>query len=640
MWQRLATRSAALFRRGCGPVYRGFTNTRVCATMGAVSTGVVRTASLVEQLRNRMQSHNLHAYIVPSEDEHASEYPSDADLLRGYITGFNGSAGCALVTQKEALLFTDGRYFLQASQQLEPGVWTLMRMGEPGVPSWDNWLVENMPANSRVGVDPKLISAEDAHTLEKALKLSSSALVPLHDNLVASVWPDRPARPHEPIFPLPESITGQSVATKLQALREEMRKQQASAFVATMLDEVAWLLNLRGNDVPFNPVFFAFAIITQDACHFYVDESQLSEDARKHLGSQVTVRPYASFYTDLAALKQRVLIGKRASWAVYDALGAENAHIVRSILVDQKSIKNPVELDGFREAHLRDGAALVSFFAWLEAMLTTEGQVVSETHAAKQLTAFREQQEDFRGLSFPTISSTGPNGAIIHYAPPEEGSPPIDPNNLYVCDSGAHFTFGTTDVTRTLHFGTPTAEQRRCFTRVLQGHIAIDQLIFPTHVTGYVIDALARAPGWRDHLEYRHGTGHGVGHFLNVHEPPMGIGTRPVFNETGLQPGMVLSNEPGYYLDGHWGIRIENLVIAQPHFLPNGAEPPTSKGFLRFERLTMCPIQTRLIDTGLLSPDERAWINAYHDEVLTKLRPRVEKDARALKWLERECAHI
>ena len=266
---------------------------------------------------------------------------------------------------------------------------------------------------------------------------------------------------------------------------------------------------------------------------------------------------------------------------------------------------------------------------------------MTETQAADQLEAFRAQQPDFRGLSFPTISSTGPNGAIIHYAPPEKGSPPVDANDLYVCDSGAHFAFGTTDVTRTFHFGSPTAEQRRCFTRVLQGHIAIDQLIFPVNVTGYVIDALARAPGWRDHLEYRHGTGHGVGHYLNVHEPPMGIGTRAVFNETGLQAGMVLSNEPGYYLDGHWGIRIENLVIVRPHTLPDGvSEPPTSKGFLRFEHITLCPIQTRLIDTDLLSPSEIAWVNAYHDEVLAKLRPRLEKDVRALRWLEKECAHI
>lgn len=617
--------------------YRAFSTSRLCYNMGAINTGVVQTSTLVQQLREKMRAHNLQAYIVPSEDEHASEYPSDADLLRGYISGFNGSAGCALVTMKEALLFTDGRYFLQASQQLEPNVWTLMKSGEPGVPTWQSWLVEELPAKSRIGVDPKVISVEDALELSASLCSVSSSLVPLRDNLVVEIWTDRPQRPQEPIRTLPDSITGRSFENKLAELRAEIAKKRAQCFVATMLDEVAWLFNLRGNDVPYNPVFFAFAIITLDTCTIYVHETQVGDDVRQHLGTSVQIRGYDTFYDDLKALGLRALIGKRASWAVYEALGADQAQITRSIIVDQKSIKNAVEQDGFRESHIRDGAALVSYFAWLEEALQA-GRTVTETEGATQLERFREAQADFEGLSFTTISSTGPNGAIIHYAPPEEGSPAISANDLYVCDSGGHYTFGTTDVTRTLHFGTPTEEQRRCFTRVLQGHIAIDRLVFPNNTTGYVIDALARAPGWRDHLEYRHGTGHGVGHYLNVHEPPMGIGTRIVFNETGLKAGMVLSNEPGYYLDGKWGIRIENLVIVQPHKLPSGEEPPTSKGFLQFERITMCPIQTKLIDSSLMTPEERAWVNEYHDEVLEKLRPRLAGDERALRWLEKECA--
>ena len=330
--------------------------------MGAVSNGVVHTSSLVSQLREKMQGHNLQAYIVPSEDEHASEYPSDADLLRGYISGFSGSAGCALVTKDEALLFTDGRYFLQASQQLEPGVWTLMRMGEPGVPTWQEWL-SALPPSSRVGVDPKVLSAEDAHSLQQSLAMHQSTLVPLAENLVAEVWPDRPSRPHEPIKALPESITGRAASDKIQELRASIRELNGTAFICTMLDEVAWLLNLRGDDVPFNPVFFAFAVVTLDACTLYVNESQLTDEVRAHLGSAVQIRPYDSFYTDLKTLSGRVLIGKRASWAVYETLGAEKAHSTRSIVVDQKSIKNKVEQDGFREAHIRDGAALVSYFA-------------------------------------------------------------------------------------------------------------------------------------------------------------------------------------------------------------------------------------------------------------------------------------
>ena len=554
--------------------------------MGAVNNGVVPTKAIVEQVRARMKEHNLDAYLVPSEDEHASEYPAVSDLLRGYVTGFNGSAGTALLTHDDALLFTDGRYFLQASQQLEPGVWTLMKMGEPEVPTWQEWLVARLPVHARIGVDPKVIGVEEAQKLISDLQASDMEFVPLADNLVAQVWHDRPERPQEQILALPDSITGRSFDKKIQDLRQQLQGVGAYGFVATMLDEVAWLFNLRGKDVPYNPVFFTFAIVTMDRTVLYVNDAQLTADVREHLGASVVVRPYAAFYDDLRAMEsqlqpgQKMLIGKRASYAVFQALGAKRAMVGRSLVVDAKSIKNLVEQDGFREAHLRDGAALVSYFAWLEEALQ-RGDTVTETQGANKLTEFREKQAEFQGLSFTTISSTGPNGAIIHYSPPEEGSPAIDRDALYLCDSGAHFPFGTTDVTRTLHFGTPTAEQRRCFTRVLQGNIAIDRLIFPYNTTGYVIDALARAPGWRDHLEYRHGTGHGVGHFLNVHEPPMGIGTRIAFNETGLKPGMVISNEPGYYLDGEWGIRIENLVM---YVTPHSPQRPAALPAVRYAR--------------------------------------------------------
>ena len=611
---------------------------RSYSTMGAPATGTVATAARVQQLRDQLRLANISAYVVPSEDEHASEYPSDADLRRSFITGFNGSAGTAVITPDAALLFTDGRYFLQASQQLEPGVWTLMRTGLPGVPTWQDFL-QSFPAGTRIGIDPKTVSAHDARTLRMSIL---GELVPIERNLIDAVWTDRPTRPQEPIFVLPDSITGRAFTDKIDTLRKEAAAQGAAGVVATGLDEVAWLFNLRGNDVPFNPVFCAFAIVLQERTVLYVNEKQLTDEVRAHLGACVQVRPYEAFYADLAELGAQggpeLLIGKSASLAVSTALGPR-ARIERSLIVDGKSIKNDVELDGFREAHVRDGAALVRYFAHLEEALRS-GKPVTETEAADMLTDMRAQQKDFRGLSFETISSTGPNGAIIHYAPPKHNSPKIDPNSLYLCDSGAHFVCGTTDVTRTLHFGTPTAEQKRCFTRVLQGHIAIDRLVFPHNTTGYVLDSLARAPLWRDHLEYRHGTGHGVGHYLNVHEPPIGIGTRLVFNDTGLKAGMVISNEPGYYRDGEWGIRTESLVIVRPHTV--ASEPPGSSPFLCFEHLTLCPIQTRLVEVELLTPDERAWLNAYHDEVREKLTPLLESqgDSLALAWLKKECTHI
>ncbi|EPQ30975.1 uncharacterized protein PFL1_01164 [Pseudozyma flocculosa PF-1] len=608
--------------------------------MGAIATGRVDTAQRVAALRKLMEQENVQAYVVPSEDEHASEYPADSDLRRGYITGFTGSAGCAIVTLKEALLFTDGRYFLQAGQQLEPGVWTLMKQGEPNVPTWQEYLSKNVPANSRIGMDPSLISADDAKDISSELAKIGSSLVGIRDNLVDQVWTDRPSRPHEPIFVLTDEYAGRGYADKIQELRDEISKKNGKGFVANMLDETAWLFNLRGTDVPYNPVFFSFALVLLDRTLLYVDDRQLSDDVRSHLGSDVTLRPYSSFYDDLrnvgAELKdgEKIIIGKRASLAVQEALGGPGkVEIARSIVGDQKSIKNDTELDGFRACHIRDGAALCQYFAWLEEKLQA-GEKVTESEGADVLSQYRQKLDHFRGESFTTISSTGPNGAIIHYSPDPASCPAIDVDEIYLCDSGAQFTDGTTDVTRTWHFGKPTDAQVRAFTRVLQGHIAIDRAVFPKGTTGYLLDVLARRALWEDGLDYRHGTGHGVGHFLNVHEGPQGIGTRTVFNDTSLKENMVVSNEPGYYEDGKWGIRIENLVIVRPAKTPNNFG---EKGYLTFEHLTMCPIQVKLIDASLLNADEKKWINEYHAEVEQKVAPLLAGDERALKWLQREC---
>ncbi|PWY99693.1 putative aminopeptidase P, cytoplasmic [Testicularia cyperi] len=612
----------------------------VTRDMGAIATGRVDTTQRVQALRGLMAKHGVDAYVIPSEDEHASEYPAESDLRRGYITGFTGSAGCAVITTKEALLFTDGRYFLQAGQQLEPSVWKLMKQGEPNVPTWQEFLSKNVPGKSKIGMDSSLISADDAKDISAELAKIGSQLVPITENLVDQVWSDRPSRPGQPIFVLKDEIAGRSSADKIKELREEIKKKSAKGFVANMLDEVAWLFNLRGTDVPYNPVFFSFALVLLDKTLLYVNDSQLDESVKSHLGSQVTLRPYAAFYDDLHKIGadlgsgDKILIGKRASLAVQEALGgADKVEITRSIVGDQKSIKNEVELEGFRQCHIRDGAALCQYFAWLEEQLHA-GKKVSESEGADKLSEYRQALEHFRGESFTTISSTGPNGAIIHYSPDPKSCPTIDVNEVYLCDSGAQFTDGTTDVTRTWHFGKASPEHIRAFTRVLQGHIAIDRAVFPKGTTGYLLDVLARRALWEDGLDYRHGTGHGVGHFLNVHEGPQGIGTRAVFNETSLKENMVVSNEPGYYEDGKFGIRIENLVIVRPASTPNNFG---NKGYLTFEHLTMCPIQVSLIDPSLLNADEKSWINNYHDEVLQKVSPLLANDKRALEWLKREC---
>ncbi|KAF7323583.1 RNA helicase [Mycena kentingensis (nom. inval.)] len=604
------------------------------STMGA-GTQTVNTTERLAALRKFLAQEKVNAFVVPSEDQHSSEYLAACDERRAFISGFNGSAGCAVVTEKEAYLFTDGRYFLQAEQQLDKN-WTLMRRGQTGVPTWQDFLSKNLDASSRIGIDPTLISATDAETITKALAPKSSSLVSLGINPVDSVWSsERPARPKSRIVPLATAYSGESHASKLARLREELAKREpkADAMVVSMLDEVAWLFNLRGADIAYNPVFFAYAVVTMDKATLFVDPAQLDADARAALGEEVLVRDYASFFGALKELSGlKVLLGDNCSLAVAEALGsADNYVLAPSPIAVMKAIKNDTELEGFRQSHIRDGAALARYFAWLEEQLL-KGVVLNESQAADQLEAYRKELDRFVGLSFPTISSTGPNGAIIHYCPDANDCATVKLDQvsmvfhglpytyllpkIYLCDSGAQFLDGTTDVTRTWHFGEPTAEEKRAFTRVLQGHIAIDTAIFPTGTTGYLLDPFARKFLWQDGLDYRHGTGHGVGHYLNVHEGPHGIGVRINYNATALKPGMTVSNEPGYYADGRFGIRIENVVLVRSVATPNNFD---DKGFLGFEHVTMCPIQTKLIERELISEEERKWVNAYHEEVLGKV---------------------
>jgi len=421
--------------------------------------------------------------------------------------------------------------------------------------------------------------------------------------------------------------------------------------VVNMLDEVAWLYNLRGSDIDFNPVFFAYSVVTQDKAILFINPSQVNDIVRNHLSDGVEFQPYDDFFPYLSGLgaalelskHSQALLGDKTSLAIAEAIGnincriiKENIAITRSPVADMKSIKNPTEVEGFRQSHIRDGAALARYFAWLEEQLNN-GVELNESQAADQLEKYRSELELFKGLSFTTISSTGPNAAIIHYSPDPNDCAIIRKDQVYLCDSGGQYLDGTTDVTRTWHFGTPTAEEKRAFTRVLQGHIAIDVAVFPNGTSGYIIDSFARRPLWEDGLDYRHGTGHGVGHFLNVHEGPQGIGVRIAYNSTPLKVGMTVSNEPGFYADGRFGIRIENVVVVREVKTPNNF---SNKGFLGFEALTMCPIHKNLVDTSLLTDSERTWLNQYHATVLSKVSPLLQNDPRALAWLQRECSPL
>ncbi|KAI0765194.1 Creatinase/aminopeptidase [Fomes fomentarius] len=613
---------------------------RSYATMAAHAT--VDTSSRLGALRELMvrPEYNVQAVVIPTEDQHFSEYIAQCDERRAFISGFTGSAGTAVVTPQGAFLFTDGRYFLQAEKQLDQN-WTLMKQGLPDVPTWQEFLSKNLEKNTRIGIDPTLIAVSDADSIHKALEPKQSGLVSLSQNLVDLVWTDRPPRPANKVFPLDAKYPGESHANKLKRIREELKKKETQSIVVSSLDEIAWLLNLRGSDIAYNPVFFAYVLVDGNKTLFFVNESQVDESVRKHLGPAVEIHPYDSFFSHLTKFGQglkgsKVLVSDKASLAVANAIGKDNITVARSPVTDLKAIKNDVEVEGFRQSHLRDGAALVRYFAWLEERLN-DSKELTESDVADQLEKYRSENEHFKGLSFPTISATGPNGAIIHYEPVRDSDSIVKKDQIYLCDSGAQYLDGTTDVTRTYHFGTPSAEEKRAFTRVLQGHIAIDTAVFPNGTTGYLLDPFARRPLWEDGLDYRHGTGHGVGHFLNVHEGPHGIGVRIAYNNTPLKPGMTVSNEPGYYADGRYGIRIENVVVVREAHTPNNFG---DKGYLRFEHVTLCPMGKNLIDASLLSEKEKEWLNAYHEEILEKVSPLVQKDERALKWLQRECSPI
>ncbi|KAK5631877.1 hypothetical protein RRF57_007591 [Xylaria bambusicola] len=616
----------------------------------ALDMAKVDTTNRLTELRQLMKDRKVDVYIVPSEDSHSSEYIAPCDARRAFISGFTGSAGCAVITHDKAALATDGRYFNQASKQLDDN-WLLLKQGIQDVPTWQEWTAEQAEGGKAVAVDPTLLTSGGAEKLsEKIQKSGGKELEAVAENLVDLVWgSDRPSRPSEPVIVLDQKFAGKDVKTKLEELRQELEKKKSLAFVISMLDEIAWLFNLRGNDIPYNPVFFSYAVVTPEQATLYIDSSKLSSECQTFLEqNKVVVKPYQDIFSDVTALGQvakakkaetsqsrkKFLISNKASWALKRALGGDDfVEEARSPLADAKAIKNETELEGMRACHIRDGAALIEYFAWLEDQLVVQKATIDEVEGADKLEAYRAKQDNFVGLSFDTISSTGPNAAVIHYKPEKGSCSIIDPNAIYLCDSGAQYLDGTTDTTRTLHFGTPTEREIEAYTLVLKGNIALDTTVFPKSTTGFAIDAMARQFLWKQGLDYRHGTGHGVGSFLNVHEGPIGIGTRAQYFEVPLAPGNVISNEPGFYEDGSFGIRIENVIMVK--------EVQTKfkfgdKPFLGFEHVTMVPYCRKLIDPSLLTAEEKQWLNDYNASIFEKTKGFFEKDELTLAWLKKE----
>ncbi|KAK3368199.1 peptidase M24, structural domain-containing protein [Podospora didyma] len=608
----------------------------------------VNTSARLAALRSLMKERNIDIYVVPSEDSHASEYIAACDGRREYISGFSGSSGTAVVTHDKAALATDGRYFNQAAKQLDQN-WLLLKTGLQDVPTWQEWVATEAAAGKVVGVDPTLISSSIAGKLDESIKKNGGArLEAVTGNLVDLVWGSaRPPRPNQEVFFLSANYSGNDTETKLVDLRKELVKKKAAGFVVSLLDDIAWLFNLRGSDIPYNPVFFSYAIVTKDSATLYIDSTKLTTASQEYLNSiKVSVKPYDELFADTKALVadaeataesgsiKKYLIASKASWALKLALGGGKfVEEIRSPISDAKAVKNEVELNGMINCHIRDGAALTQFFAWLEDQLINKKAVIDEVAAADKLEEFRSKHKDFVGLSFDTISSTGPNGAVIHYKPERGNCSVIDPTAVYLCDSGAQYYDGTTDVTRTLHFGTPKPEEKHAYTLVLKGNIALDKAVFPKGTNGFAIDVLARQFLWKSGLDYRHGTGHGVGSFLNVHEGPIGIGTRKAYVDVSLAPGNVLSIEPGYYEDGAYGIRIENLAIVRE---VQTEHKFGDKPYLGFQHITMVPYCRNLIDVTLLTEEEKEWLNKSHQEIFANIEHYFKDDPLAHAWLVRE----
>lgn len=629
------------------------------ASASGAAADTATPAGRLAALRSALARRQLHAFVIPSADPHNSEAPPPAFCRRAWATGFTGSAGTALVTATDAYLWTDGRYFLQAEAQLS-AEWTLMRAGIPGTPSLADLLASTVPPGGVVGIDATVHSVDGGRALAAALASNGAGggeegeaprrLAYVSSNPVDEVWgAARPPLPAGPVRVHPAGVAGEEVAAKVARMREAMAERHADALAVCMLDEVAWLLNIRGEDVPYTPTVLSYALVTADAVRLYLQPGKVvpGSDAELHLAtSGVTVCAYEAIMEDVAALaaagKAIWVDAASASVALYDAAAgvdrANEAAVVTapSPVSAAKAVKNSAELAGMRAAHVRDAVALVRFLTWLSgAVAAAPAEGVRETTAADVLETYRAGMPHFFTPSFETISGSGANGAIIHYSAAGAGSTAsVTAEDMYLLDSGGQYVDGTTDVTRTMHHGTPTAYQRGCFTRVLQGHIALASAVFPPGTTGLMLDALARLPLWRAGLDYRHGTGHGVGAALNVHEGPHSIAPRPAANGTALAVGMVVSNEPGYYEDGAFGIRIENLVEVIP------AETAGSfggGGYMRFRELTLVPLDRGLIDVALLTAAEVAWVDAYHARVWAEVAPGVEAsgDAAAIDWLRR-----
>lgn len=581
----------------------------------------------VATLRAELQRLSIDGFLVPHADEYQNEYlPACAERL-AWLTGFTGSAGLAVVLKDRAAIFVDGRYTLQVRDQVDLEIFTPLHLTETPV---HTWLPSVLSRGWKLAYDPWLHSAQEVEILRESCERAGAAFVPLEPNPIDQLWTSRPPAPRALVKIHLLQYAGLSSSDKRRQLGKKLKDQQAEAAVLTSPDSIAWLLNIRGGDVEHTPLPLSFAVLWQSgAVDLFISDEKVTGDVRDYLQTEATIFPPAAFsrkLEDLSAQRKKVMCdyGKTAAWVV-DRLTEHGAIMVKGDdpCVLPKACKNAVEIQGAREAHRRDAVAVCRFLAWL-AEAATSGSV-TELDAQAYLDARRKEQPFWQDLSFPTISGAGPHGAIVHYRASARTNRKLEPGTLYLVDSGAQYVDGTTDITRTVAIGTPSAEHRDRYTRVLKGHIALATARFPKGTSGAQLDSLARHPLWEAGLDYDHGTGHGVGSYLGVHEGPQRIAKAAA--SVPLEPGMIVSNEPGYYKAGEFGIRIENLQVV----VGCDGHGEGGRTFLAFEPLTLVPLDTTLIEPALLTPQERGWINTYHRRVREALEARL--DSKTAEWL-------
>jgi len=593
-------------------------------------------ADRLKALREQLKANSLDGFVVPLTDEHMSEYVGSYAQRLAWLTGFQGSAGSAVVLPEEAAIFVDGRYTLQVRQQVSETEWSYQSVPET---STTEWLKEHAPEGARIGYDPWLHTRDWVTKAKEALASRGAELVPVERNPIDEVWTDRPEASKAHLVVQSDEFAGKSAAEKRTEIGDWLAKQHADAAVLSALDSIAWAFNIRGQDVTHTPVALAYALVHADGtADLFVASEKIGSDVRQHLGNGVRLHERSEFENALSDLKGKTVVvdPERAVAAIFEALEKAGAKVlaVRDPVVLPKAIKNPAEIAGQKAAQERDGAVISRFLRWIDEE-APKGDV-DELKASDHLESLRRENPELRDLSFDSISGAGPNGAIVHYKSSEKTNRKLETGQLYLIDSGGQYVDGTTDITRTVPIGEPTDEMRDRFTRVLKGHIAIATAVFPKGTRGSQLDSFARRPLWEAGLDYAHGTGHGVGSFLAVHEGPQRIspvGSSQSGGDEPLQAGMIISNEPGYYKTGEYGIRIENLVLVVDREI-EGEE----KEMLGFETLTFAPIDKRLIDQEMLEPEEVAWLNCYHAHVLAKIGSQLS--GKDLEWLQEACAAI